>query len=565
MCSVDGVEVNDLCSNPRPENDNGVVRIRREWTDGLSDYERALYLDAVETAIERGLHQRFVQWHADQNTHVYAHETCGFFLWHRRFTHAYETMLRSLGPSRFRDLTIPYWNVIRDYQLQEDGTYRCRQYGTCSPIVYDLGGKPTSAFLDDWEYRTVADVRELGWIHDKSPLQNFYDDRWDPGIVRFDMSIERIPADVSLPELAKLYNTTLGDVDLEGDDHDSESQEQRQQEQFLSATLKFWRSYQLGAHDRVHDTVGGFMRSRASPVDPLFFPWHATMDLLGYFWELCHEETVTTIEKYPIENNVCLFTPNAKEKFVNFTMDQEWYMTDDDDEKSWSGSIMDDPLIGRYFVDVNTTTHNWWLLDQNQPRLGYIYNDDSLPELQELLKNNPALCPSGLRGLGYYDDAIQTQNRNRTMPSFTKEEIITFKQDWMERATAFWKDTMSVVADVAGNSHQVDRFTVYLECILDHMDHDTLERWAIDDAFVLQIQDTNRTIYHPSCPHPLDDYIGTVSPTGETASTDKPIDIISSSGSSTIVPRWKDDLQPTIFPFLLTLWMLAHHLMPSRT
>lgn len=56
---------NLLCHGDAP----GAERRRREW-DRLDDHDRALYLDAVETAIERGLHQRFAQFHANEMSDV---------------------------------------------------------------------------------------------------------------------------------------------------------------------------------------------------------------------------------------------------------------------------------------------------------------------------------------------------------------------------------------------------------------------------------------------------------------------------------------------------------------
>lgn len=57
---------NLICNRANPENG----RIRREW-DHMDDYDRALYLDAVETAIERGLHQRFAEFHSDEGKWQY--------------------------------------------------------------------------------------------------------------------------------------------------------------------------------------------------------------------------------------------------------------------------------------------------------------------------------------------------------------------------------------------------------------------------------------------------------------------------------------------------------------
>ena len=74
---VDATKTTTTMATPEaPQKDD--VRGRREWNH-LTEYEQALYLDAVEIAIERGYHQRFVAFHADKNSHVQGHESCAFF------------------------------------------------------------------------------------------------------------------------------------------------------------------------------------------------------------------------------------------------------------------------------------------------------------------------------------------------------------------------------------------------------------------------------------------------------------------------------------------------------
>ena len=145
------------------------TRLRHEW-DHLDQYDVALYLDAIETAIERGLHQRFALYHFDEVSEIQAHDTCGFYLWHRIFILAYENMLRSLE-NRFSCLTIPFWNIYRDYDKQElpSDVNACRSYATCSKIINDLGGLVLN---DDFEERTFFGTKVDGLWHFKPPLQN---------------------------------------------------------------------------------------------------------------------------------------------------------------------------------------------------------------------------------------------------------------------------------------------------------------------------------------------------------------------------------------------------------
>jgi hypothetical protein len=594
----------DSCAEPFS------LRIRRDWNKELSDYDRALYLDAVETAIERGLHQRFVQWHADLAVHVYAHETCAFFLWHRRFTYAYESMLRSLGPPRFRCVTIPFWDIPPEYQDQEDGTFRCRQYGTCSPIIHGLGGQSSQPGLEDYVYRTVEGVREIGWIHDRPPLQNFYDDNLDKGIVRFDMGVERIPIQASLEEVAKLYSTNT-------DSNNTDS---------VSSTLAFWRRLQLGIHDHIHATVGGFMRSRSSPVDPVFFPLHATIDLLGYFWEVCHDGSHISVNHDTLMggnpadllpegtqlDNMCLYTPDAKQNFAPFSFDpteesEAWYnvrnFTSDfsmvmgiGDPSLFQkyGKIENDPIIGQYFQLDSTERldnqeqdklSNWWNLRDDSEldpfHLGYSYSPDAYPDLQEVLQNSASLCPSGIKGrlLSPFNDSfISERNMNHTTPMFTPAEILNLQEEWMERATMIWRQSLEgdgsedsnggSLGDREGNTDKLERYQNYAKCILESMDYDTLERWAIDDAFVpLLTSITPRkseqvTIIHLPC-HGILSHHMTPPPSSE-GIAGSPLPSVALSGCFTKTPRQTGALSfaqgiiPGLAPIvILTCWLLG--------
>lgn len=179
-------------SSQSNEQDHSAIRIRHEWSD-WGDTGRSLFADAVETAIEWKLHQRFVAYHADRTSNVQAHETSAFFAWHRVFCTAYESMLRSLEP-RFSNLALPYWDVRRDVSMAMDASSSssssCRSYATCSRIVKDLGG-----IIDNGKFhvRSFLNREVEGVWHHRSPIQNLRDDNNMVGIVRHDLWSDPLP------------------------------------------------------------------------------------------------------------------------------------------------------------------------------------------------------------------------------------------------------------------------------------------------------------------------------------------------------------------------------------
>ncbi|GLE11056.1 hypothetical protein PINS_up023354 [Pythium insidiosum] len=76
-----------------------------------------LYLSAVQIAMEKGYHYRFVGVHTAHMNRITSHGACPFLLWHRRYILGYENMLRSLHP-KFANLTLPYWDYFEDTSSQ---------------------------------------------------------------------------------------------------------------------------------------------------------------------------------------------------------------------------------------------------------------------------------------------------------------------------------------------------------------------------------------------------------------------------------------------------------------
>ena len=525
---------NLLCNDKRQNNGSSEsgIRLRREW-DHLDNYDRALYLDAIETAIERGLHQRFALFHMDELSEIQAHDTCGFYLWHRIFILAYENMLRSLGP-RYACLTLPFWDIYRDYDKQLSASNACKSYATCSKIINDLGGLVKN---DDFEERTFFGQKVDGLWYFKPPLQNLRDDNQRVGMIRYDLWFDPIPEEASIlsvENIAKVFG--------------------------MKQRVEFWEVLHDGIHDSVHDTIGGFMRTPASPIDPLFMPWHSTMDLYDYIWEACHstktsgttsssenEDDVvdgsgdlsnndSMIDHHPEDytsaaGETCIYTPKAKKNFPNISLRADMvYMKLDNDD------IRDDPQIGKYFSQAMGFADVWEIGNLNKDHR-FRYTD--IPEnFIRALGNNPQACPNGLASIlpptrdagdsngdtnktysnetKYYYDGLD-ENHNKVVvrqpPTFSDEELVSFKDDWIEQAQAYYDkraaSTVNATTEIPSSPLQEPKKQVssnnskmtFVRCLLfEAMDRDTIERWAIDrDAFLRQVVERKRYDNHPLC------------------------------------------------------------------
>jgi len=471
-------------------------RIRREW-DHLDSYDRALYLDAVETAIERGLHTRFAAYHCDTTAEIQAHDTCAFYPWHRLFILAYENMLRSLEP-RFACLTLPFWDLHRDYAKQQSSSHACRSYGTCSRMINDLGGLVANDELEERTFFGQSSGSEGGWWHFGPPVQNLRDDHNHAGIVRYDVWYDPIPSEAGIlrvENVARLF-----------------AKKNR---------IDFWEALHHGVHDAVHDTLGGFMRTPASVVDPLFMPWHSTMDLFDYIWEACHSSATgndTTAMLFHYDANrdkeKCTYSTKAEKFFPNFSLSQdEAYMILDN-----TTDVRKDPYIGQFFSQPLELAGQWKIANLD---VHHRFRYTNIPEnFHEALENNPQACPNGLgailndaEGKGASDEHPLTY---RQPPDFSDEELRACKEDWMDQAQVYYaaidaavtletKTPSPQVAHsplVASNPNpSTSKKMEFVRCILfEAMDRDTIERWAIDsNAFLTQVVQNQRYDTHPMC------------------------------------------------------------------
>ena len=483
---------NLACNSDSDSDTSSTTRIRREWNH-LDNYDRALYLDAVETAIERGLHQRFSVFHYDEISQIQAHDTCGFYLWHRVFVLAYENMLRSLEP-RFACLALPFWDVYRDYFEQESSMNSCESYATCANMINDLGGIVKN---DDAQERTFFGRKADGYWYFQPPVQNLRDDYNKAGVIRYDMWLDPIPEEASIlsPEnIVELFDT--------------------------KNRVDFWEILHHGIHDEMHNTIGGFMRTPVSSIDPLFMPLHSTMEFFDYIWEACHssdDAAAAVTANETINNNggtnQCVYTRHARQHFPNISLStDEVYMILDN-----VTDIRDDPEIGSYFSHAMRFADLEMIQDLDKH---HQFRYAGIPQnFVSALENNTQACPNGLASILSFQEELEENIVRREPPTFSNTQLEAFKQDWIQEAEEYYNGDTDIAAangdspanllelsrqqlskDINNNISTLMRMD-FAKCILfDAMDRDTIERWAIDgDAFLKQVVVNERYNTHPDC------------------------------------------------------------------
>ena len=348
--------------------DGGKARIRQDW-DQMTVSSQQLFIDAMEEAISRGFFQRFLQYHADLHSSIQSHLTCGFILWHRRFLLGMENMLRSLD-LKYRCLTIPYWNVMEHYKNQENE--ECDSFGSCSCIIYDLGGTPEP---NSNTTRTYANVTATGVLHNQSPLMHLFDQTNEPGIVRNDLSSIPLPESASYANVFSMYPYTQDNYG------------------------EFGHVVQGGIHDDIHGVVGGFMPTYSSPTDPLFLVWHSFIDLLLYTWEICYIPNQHTKEAgltfdpfrsfFGTGASSCAYTENVRAPLfpcMNATSDIHMQFN--------STKIVHDLLIGRFFDDIGMEFQTVSMAE-NLGEHEFTYDRNHLSDELRTFLNDKGLCPHG--------------------------------------------------------------------------------------------------------------------------------------------------------------------------
>ncbi|KAJ0395641.1 hypothetical protein P43SY_003297 [Pythium insidiosum] len=221
----------------------------------MSSTERQIYKDAVATSFRSGEFFEFTKLHVHQMSEQQAHDTCAFFIWHKRYLLGFENMLRAQTKAS-RCVTVPYWDAMTEYTQMVNG--QCSSIYDCSPIVRELGGEQSGPKTMTVNGFSVTGSCYTGW-------SDYCDDsKATCGCVpRDDLNSKVIPSGAGYQGLfdSVAFSTNFED---------------------------FTKAIQWGLHNDMHGQVGGFMSTFYSPNDPLFFSWHATIDMLLYVYHQCH-------------------------------------------------------------------------------------------------------------------------------------------------------------------------------------------------------------------------------------------------------------------------------------
>ena len=218
-------------------------RLRKPW-EAYTQQEKETYISAVEKGMEKGYFSLLAQVHADKMVDPEAHQTCGFFLWHRRYLLAYENMLRSFGPE-YECVTVPVWNYFGSFAMQTQG--QCNSALECAPLLRDLGG----ATGKDKEIK-IGDYTLGGNCVSERPVGSLCEgpdmDKAKCGgcLPRGEWGNVKLPPSLGYANLIKMLGSSKGYADLHNN------------------------VYYYG-HGVVHNQLEGYLGGMRSPLDPAFF------------------------------------------------------------------------------------------------------------------------------------------------------------------------------------------------------------------------------------------------------------------------------------------------------
>ncbi|RLN74800.1 hypothetical protein BBJ28_00009837 [Nothophytophthora sp. Chile5] len=281
------------------------ARVRRNW-DALSTTEKDAYKGALAAAMDSGAYIKFIEMHTEAMSQVEAHGQCMFTYWHRLFLIVFENMLRGQG-DEFACVTIPYYNWLGAYNRVLSGA--CTTLGDCSAIATELGGFTSGS------NRTllINDLKTSGTCVTEEPLNHFCQASTSYSSVR-----EQVFSGSNIGEMSPLVEE--------------------------------------GCHADVHRSLGGAMKTLASPSDPIFWSHHAMVDALHTIFHKCRVGTkrLSFEEKanHPVAWTSCPrvidSVPPSGPPFK--PTDVVTMRTGENGANPINGS--DDPVIGQYFKDV---------------------------------------------------------------------------------------------------------------------------------------------------------------------------------------------------------------------
>lgn len=257
---------NDECPEPGP-------RIRKSWKVMTSD-EKQLFKDAMADLMKSGIYHELQMFHASGAGFMVAHaqKPCLLLPWHRSFLLAFENALRAQD-SKYRCVTVPIWEIFQDAERQNTGS--CTNLNDCSPIITDMCGVVGNTEVKT-QMTVVPDlhvvIRASGSFHDGYPCNQLCSHNLTlpkrstciPGALRTTDVKPFLPEGVDYNNTLRLFDET--------------------------SFIDFAQQVKTQFHGPVHGLIGGehgYLVSYASPNDPLFYIWHATIDYIYWLFHRC--------------------------------------------------------------------------------------------------------------------------------------------------------------------------------------------------------------------------------------------------------------------------------------
>ncbi|RHY97059.1 hypothetical protein DYB37_006827 [Aphanomyces astaci] len=221
-----------------------------------------------------GFHHKFIEVHLESKSEHEAHD-CLFFLWHRRYLLAYETMLRSLG-DQYRCITLPFWDFSTLSAKYATGS--CSTFPECNPLLSDMGALETVGYdLGAGTYTVSgAGCQADTCVKSAHPVTRNFCQSQDAFstkrcyqyvaacIPRNKWSLTAPPSDTYI---SNVYNQLFSSKPYD----------------FTKVTKGVQYRYHNGIHGALASTMGTF----ASPGDPIFYVHHATVDALYAIYYQC--------------------------------------------------------------------------------------------------------------------------------------------------------------------------------------------------------------------------------------------------------------------------------------
>jgi len=222
--------------------------VRREWR-AMTSSQQQTFIQAVNTLAQSGQYASWLSVHTNPSIDRFAHNSDGFFPWHRWFVWNFEQQLRGLG-AQFACVTVPYWDWASD----------AATYGDLrnSPVYQAFGGAGNGQCIENLSGSPFRGFAAFRYSNDVAG-------RFPGGCVSRRHTPQRVPMSQEILDILTRYRAYTSDPRF------------RIGLRYASAN----------AHNSVHNMIGGTMSNTGSCFEPLFMMHHGFIDKIWATWQSC--------------------------------------------------------------------------------------------------------------------------------------------------------------------------------------------------------------------------------------------------------------------------------------